>query len=239
MVWEIFSHTMALGEKAMKPEDIAPINAPSGSFHRTSAPPRVPVRKPSDVKLKEIVQRDQVKSPGLDHIQFNKLEVSNTDARDIAQEIRNVNQSLETINAHVRQMRASLESIVKIYPPYPPGSSERVEALRQFSAIRKMIDQIAHPKHTNGLENILGDPARNPRSGDWTLKIGNRQADLVIQHQPSHTGSGGLDLPELGLDSSDRQITAAIEKTSMALPTLHSRHREFIADANRVISQIA
>jgi len=184
------------------------------------------------------VKTDSVNPPRLDHIQFNKLEASNTAYQDIARDIRKVNQSMQTIEANLHHMRAALETIVKIYPPYPPGASERIDALRQFSALRKMIDQIARPEQINGLENILGDPARNPRAGDWTVGIDDRNAKWVIRHQPVHAGPDGLNIPEIDAHSSDRQILSAIDKTSSAIDTLKVRHQTFIADANRAISQI-
>ncbi len=222
----------------MKPEEIAPVVPPSNTFNRTFDQNPKSAAAAKD-EFKDRPKVDKVRQPQLDHIHFNKLEASNTDSQDMAQTIRQVNHSMESIDANLQKMRSSLESIVKIYPPYPPGSSERIEALRQFSAFRKMIDQIAQPGRANGLENILGHPARNPRSGDWTLDFGKRNQKLVIRHQPVHAGIGGLDLPEMHTDSSDAQITAAIEKTSTAIKTLNSRRKAFIADANRAIARIA
>ncbi len=221
----------------MKPEEVTAVHSSPGDFSRSYQHKQsqvTPVKESSGKRF----QTDKVASPRLDHIQINKLEASNSDSQDMAQAIRGVNQSLNSIDANLIQMKSALESIVKIYPPYPPGSSERIEALRQFSAFRQMIDQIAHPGGTRGLHNILGDPARNPNAGDWAAKIGNPKADFVIRHQPVHSGPTGLDLPDLDIETSDAQIMAAIDKTSSAMLTLNARHRAFIADANRIIARI-
>jgi hypothetical protein len=183
---------------------------------------------------------DTVKTSQLNHIQLNQLQASNTASVSISKEIRKVNHSLDSIDAHLHQMQASLESIVKIFPPYPPGSSERIDALRQFSAFRKMIDQIAQPPHADGLENILGDPDNSPAAGDWSYRKGHGGDDeLIIRHQPVYIGPQGLDIPELDVASTDHQISHAIVKTSSAIELLATRRQNFVSDANRVITHFS
>jgi hypothetical protein len=221
----------------MKPEEAAAVNTAPVYRHQRIVHPAMPLGQSEERSIHR-VKTDPVNPPRLNHIQFNKLEASNTAYQNIARDIRKVNQSMQTIDANLHQMQAALETIVKIYPPYPPGASERIDALRQVSTLRKMIDQIAHPAQINGLENILGNPTLNPRAGDWTVDVGKPAAESVIRHQPVHTGPDGLDIPVIDDRSSDRQLVSAIDKISSAIGILKSRHQTFIAEANRVISQI-
>lgn len=61
---------------------------------------------------------------------------------ETAKVIRGADQSLEQMNEYVQQMKANLNNIVKMFPPYPPGSEDRIKFLRSFNAFRKMIDQL-------------------------------------------------------------------------------------------------
>jgi hypothetical protein len=124
----------------MKTGEISSTIASSAQPFRKYASPRT---ASSIVPPQNAFKGDTVRKPQLDHIHFNKIEASNALAADISLMIRKVNQSMEAISSHLEEMRTSLESVVKIYPPYPPGSSERIEALRKFSALRNMIDQTA------------------------------------------------------------------------------------------------
>lgn len=219
----------------MKAEEISPTIASSAHPFRTYEPPRTASSKPLP---RNGLEGDMVQKPPLDHIHFNKIEASNALAADISLMIRKVNQSMEAINSHLEDMRTSLESIVKIYPPYPPGSRERIETLRQFSALRNMIDQITQPDTASGMQKILGDPAANSQAGDWTMPISGKTADLVVRHQPSHSGKTGLNLPDIAQDSSDHYIRAAIGQIDSAIETLAIRRQRFVADANLVIERM-
>ncbi len=219
----------------MKPEEIAPINGTTGSQQSNYNP-----KGRTEVPFRQVprgqVAADVVDTPQLDHQQFNKLESSNADAQEMARGIRKVNQSLETIDVHLQQMLSSMEGMVKVFPPYPPGSSERIETLRQFNAFRRMIDQVVQPHRVYGVENILGDPNRNPRAGDWQIQTPDGGTRFTIRHQPVHTGPGGLDIPELDIDSDEHQIRFAIQRTSTAIQTLNNRRNAFITDANHAIA---
>lgn len=221
----------------MKLEEAAAVNTAPVYRHQRIIHPAMPPEQSEERSIHR-VKTDSVNPPRLDHIQFNKLEASNTAYQDIALNVRKLNQSMQTIDANLHQMRAALETIVKIYPPYPPGASERIDALRQFSTLRKMIDQIALPAQINGSENIWGNPTLNPRASDRRADIGEPAAESGIRHQPVHAGPDGLEIPVIDDRSSDRQLISAIDKISSAIEILKSRHQTFIADANRVISQI-
>ncbi len=200
-----------------------------------------PLDRPSYEPTRPAPQRhsDIVTTPPLDHIRFNKLETNNTHSQDVAKQIREVHETMKEVDGHLQQMQSHLYGIVKMYPPYPPDSSERVEALRQFSGLRNMIDRLAAPAGPDDMRKIMGDPSRTPQSGDWHMSDEGQSQQLMIHHQPIHSGRGGLDLPAPGDVGSDAQLTDLINHTISARETLQNRHRSFVADANRIIVQIS
>lgn len=222
----------------MKYEEIPPIHVTSGVFNSNRSPNHPSAEQPEKLN-KGNPPQDKISPPRLDRTQLSQLDLLNSDTMDLSLEIRSVHQSIETIGGHLEQMKTALEGVVKIYPPYPPGSSERIEALRQFSTLRKMIDQIAQPESAEGLSNIMGDPQNHSRYGDWIIKKGGQGGDLVIKHQPLHTGTNGLNIPEMNVNSSDQQIQSTLSRVNTAMKTLDARRLQFIADANRVISNVA
>lgn len=178
-------------------------------------------------------------TPPLDHIRFNKLEKSNARSQDMAGQIRNVHETMAAIDGHLQKMQSQLAGIVKMYPPYPPESSERIEALRQFSALRNMIDRLATPAGADDMHKILGDADLNPNAGDWQMPGVNPSGQRHIRHQPVHSGKSGLDLPEPGLNGTDDQLSRLFDRTTTARQVLLERRRAFISDANRLITTMS
>jgi len=52
---------------------------------------------------------------------------------------------LQQVDDSIERMKAQLERIIKMFPPYPPGSEDRVRALRACAGCRKLIDQLTIP----------------------------------------------------------------------------------------------
>jgi hypothetical protein len=222
----------------MKTPAIPPIKMPESMLgpypHRTHQRRAAP-----EVPQAENVLADSITPFFANHINFNKLEITNAQFHDLAQQLRHVKETMEGIDANLAQMKDALEAIVKIFPPYPPGSSKRIEALRQFSALRNIIDQLTAPQTSDSMVNILADPGRHPHAGDRQIEFAHSGVRLSIGHQPMHVGKEGLDLPSLDLNSSDQQISAAIEKINTAHQTLANRQQAFVSDANGVILKVS
>lgn len=220
----------------MKAEEIAPITMPCGNLDRH---PYRTHQANKSITTDNTVESESkiIKTPSQDRIRFSKLEVTNSQAQQIAQQIRQVNQSMETIDSHLSEMHAKLEHIVKIYPPYPPDSTERIEALRQFSALRKMIDQMTQSVRDDTIPNMLS-VADGP-AGAADLKTPSSENKLSIGRRLLYLGQGGLDIPNISTNASDGQISDALDRTIAARAALQVRHHSFIADANRIISELS
>jgi len=77
----------------------------------------------------------------------------------IAQKKRIHDKLLNEVEDYVDHLKAQLERIIKNFPPFPPGSEERIQLLRSFAAFRKLIDQLTIP------------PAEESRAGAEDLAI--------------------------------------------------------------------
>lgn len=236
MTWGPGSHVMALGDQTMKAEEIAPVQMPGGTYDQQQEKTNPSHRQRTSPQTSDF-DTETIRTPSQDRIRFNTLEKTNFEHQQIAQQIRQVNQTVETIGTHLSQMRSALEQIVKIYPPYPPGSAERIESLRQFSGIRNMIDQLTGTQPSDGISAVIaqGDPMMDGPA----LHISTGGHTLHFSRQPLHPGQGGLDIPEIKSHATDGQIKNALDRTIAAQSILNNRRQSFVAEANRALSEIS
>jgi hypothetical protein len=122
---------------------------------------------------------------------------------------------------------------MKQYPPYPPGSEDRVKYLSRFALLRKQIDQLTIPPDA-GARHILGSADRGAAK-DWTVDIGGIKTGLTIRRQPVQAGQDGLGLPEISAGASDEQVTALHKALVTARQTLQQRRSQLADDAAHVI----
>ncbi|WP_243370215.1 hypothetical protein [Geotalea sp. SG265] len=148
---------------------------------------------------------------------------------------------MNAISDNIAKMKETLEAIVKNYPPFPPGSDERLKLLRSYSSLRKQIDALTVPPlPPDGTEyaKIVGDPAAGESGG---IKVTTEKGDVVmINAQEVHAGPGGLDLPELPAmperDATDDEIYHALGKLDVAVTTLGIKQSGLAADARRLLA---
>ena len=77
-----------------------------------------------------------------DLIEFHKI---NEKINLVARGQRFYQRQLQQVNDAIEQMKTQLEKIMKQFPPYPPGSEDRIRALRAYAGCRKLIDQLTIP----------------------------------------------------------------------------------------------
>jgi hypothetical protein len=71
----------------------------------------------------------------------------------LATSINRVASALEKLDLKVGSMKSQLAAIIKNYPPFPPGSDERVQLLQSYASIRKEIEEITFPPSYKALLN--------------------------------------------------------------------------------------
>jgi len=150
----------------------------------------------------------------------------------VAGSIRKADVTMDTIGKILAKMKSQLETIVKNYPPFPKDSSERVRMLESFAALKKEIEKLTIPPDDEGAMKIMGDPAKGTGAGDWEVVIGNSGQKMVIYSQPVHTGSGGLDIPDLPDGATDEEVKKMSEKINTAEKVLQLRQSGLATNTN-------
>ncbi|NTU42157.1 MAG: hypothetical protein HGA78_03725 [Nitrospirales bacterium] len=102
---------------------------------------------------------------GLDlgQIQDRKAEL-----HQAAKEIRTAGNTMQQIDDYLDRMKESLNGIVKTFPPYPPGSEERVNLLRSYNSFRKLIDELSFGLTDRVQEMIASETSVTPEQSEVT-----------------------------------------------------------------------
>lgn len=112
----------------------------------------------------------------------------------VATNLRQSNEGLKAANAIVEQMKASLDKIIKNFPPYPIESKERMEQLMSYSSLQKQILSMMTPpppqpiyekvKHlweglTSGIGGAIQTPTLPQDAPDSHVKAASKQLDAI------------------------------------------------------------
>ena len=73
------------------------------------------------------------------------LQKINDSLNEAAQKHQSRDKILSGLESYVERMKAELERIIKNFPPYPPGSEDRIKLLRGYVGFRKLIDELTIP----------------------------------------------------------------------------------------------
>ena len=160
----------------------------------------------------------------------------NAEFNAVVKSIRIADQAMGEIETNVEQMESEVEMFLKQYPPFPPGSEDRIKYLSRFAMLRKQIDQLTFPPDA-GAQKIIGN-SQNGQSGAWEIEIGGQKIGKSIRHQAFHTGNGGLALPELSLQATDEQVAGLKKALGSARQQIKQRRSEFAQDAIQVIRSV-
>lgn len=164
------------------------------------------------------------------------LQQFNAEFNAIVKSIRIADKAMDEIEANIEQMESEVEMFLKQYPPYPPGSEERVKYLSHFAMLRRQIDQLSVPPDA-GARYIVGDDT-NDASKTWEIIVGGQKIGAAIRRQPVHTGSDGLSLPEVSPQMSDEQVAGLQKALGQAKLRIKDRRSQLAEDAIQVIRSV-
>lgn len=155
----------------------------------------------------------------------------NANFNSVLKSIRIADQSLAGVETRLDQITSEMQTFLKMYPPYPPESEERVRLLKNYAAIRNQIEQLAIPEDSFADLLLRNGPA-DETAGKYEVKIG----DNVIggRFPGSQKGLDIIDLPELSMMSNDKQITEAA-KTLGNLKSFVTRKRNSLMQDVRLL----
>ncbi len=201
------------------------------------------MQKVDDASRQHHGRDEAIKTPKGETIEGIKAEISsfslnpshqfNTEFNAVVKSIRIADKAMGEIETNIEQMESEVEMFLKQYPPYPPGSEDRVNYLSRFALLRKQIDQLTFPPDS-GAKQIIGR-SPNSNSSDWEIEIGGKKIGTTIRRQPVHSGKDGLALPEIDAHSTDAQVADMQKALGSARQQVQKRRSMLAEDAIRVI----
>lgn len=109
------------------------------------------------------------------HPAFANLVGNKDEAAQVAQTVREAAGALERAQGLVGSMREQVQILIKNYPPFPPGSEQRLQYLNSISTFRQQLEAMNIPP----LE-IGGEPDIYPRSSELPALDPARATDAEI-----------------------------------------------------------
>ncbi|MHB8057194.1 MAG: hypothetical protein ACYDHC_04785 [Desulfuromonadaceae bacterium] len=112
----------------------------------------------------------------------------------VATNLRQTNEGLTAANAVAEQMKASLDKIIKNFPPYSIDSKERIDQLMQYSSLRKQIMSLMTPpppqpvydkvKHlweglASGIGGVIQTPSLPQDAPDSHVSAASKQLEAI------------------------------------------------------------
>ncbi len=179
-------------------------------------------------------QAESVKISGK-HAAFTKIQSLNATFNSVATNIHTADNAMGAIEKEIDKMHEKLETHVKNYPPFLPGSEERVRLLKRFQFFREQIDKMTIPPDYEDAMRIMADPSTNPEAGEWEISFGENGPHKTVTSKEVHTGPTGLDIPKLPEGATDYEINDVISRIKKSKGIL-KRTR---VDLSRDISDIA
>ena len=186
---------------------------------------------------------EAIKTPKGETIDGIKAEISsfsmhpahqfNDEFNAVVRSIRIADKAMGEIETNIEQMESEVEMFLKQYPPFPPGSEDRIKYLSRFAMLRKQIDQLTFPPDT-GAQSIIGR-SQNGYAPDWDIEIGRKPIGRTIRRQPVHAGAEGLGLPEITVQSTDEQVRDMQKTLGSARQQVKTRRNQLAEDAIGVI----
>ena len=193
----------------------------------------------ADRKPGKTVDADRFKDDGINlktasaGYALRKLKTVDSVMNSAAKSIRTADEAMKNIGARIAQMKSSLSEIMKQYPPFPPGSEERVAILKSFSALRHQIDRLSFPPEDSGAQRILS-ASGNDEHPLQKVNLGFTLMEINVHRLPIDPGPDGLDIPDLPADATDEQISNTLDLLNGAQTILDRKRDLLTQDANRI-----
>lgn len=96
--------------------------------------------------------------------------------------LRKTNEGITAVNDIVQQMKASLDKIIKNYPPFPPESKSRMELLMSYSGLQKQIMSMMVPPPPHPVLDKVGKLWGNLTNGQTIVQTPSLAADAPDSH---------------------------------------------------------
>jgi len=161
------------------------------------------------------------------HFGVDKLETIHSRFSSMARTIRVADENMGKIENYIDRMKTELQRIVKNYPPFPPGSEERVKRLKSINAFRRLINQLTIPPPNEEFA------AKIMPEHDVVSKI-NYSQKVLSESNLHQIGSEGLGIPQLPEGADDEALHVFIEKLGAAREMLGLMRSGLAADVSKI-----
>ena len=211
-------------------------------------PELTPIRKNTDIASQNTNSSKNTNGSGAEATASVKINVSlfefaipqsaRSAVNMVAASVRRANRAMLEIEKQIDRMKDRLIKHIKNFPPFLPGSEERVKLMKRFSMFRRQIDQLTFPPDDPGAAQIMADPSVTGKAGDWSLDSDDDENQMTIHRQPVHTGSEGLNIKDLSEEATDEEIYASIKTLDSASEVLRQRRSDLAADFEGILNQM-
>jgi archaellum component FlaC len=201
------------------------------------------ISKNDDANRQNTTSEETIRMPSGEEVDGIKAEIStfsahplqkfNAEFNAVVKSIRIADKAMGEIETNIEQMESEVEMFIKQYPPFPPGSEDRIKYLSRFAMLRKQIDQLTFPPDA-GAQTIMGQSSQGHPNA-WEIKIGGMKSGQSIRTHSLHAGQGGLGIPEITPQANDGQVHEFKKSLDAARQTVVKSRAELAEDAFRMI----
>ncbi len=141
--------------------------SPPISHEYSNGPEKISGRSARETIAKSSGPEDEVRITVRSQADFIQLHKINEQINVAAKGQRFFQRQLQQVDDSIERVKAQLGRIIKQFPPYPPGSDDRLRALRAYAGCRKLIDQLTMPPPDElepRMMEELAAPAEEPES---------------------------------------------------------------------------
>ncbi len=128
-----------------------------------------------------------------------------------AKSIRAKDNALTRIEESLKKAEQPLTEIVKLFPPFPPGSEERVKMLKSFNSYRKLINKLTFPPIEDNLNGDIVAQSRFSEEAGASGLFGQGGDRPALQPLPGDTKEQ-LNIQGLSETASDNEIRNVLEQ---------------------------
>lgn len=180
-----------------------------------------PTAKPKFADAKKVaagplIPTDQGISVDRNRRDFGKLETIKAEHQAFARMVRKMDHQMEKLGHHLEKMKARISDIIKQYPPFPPGSEERIQRLKSINSIRKQIDELSF---TVNLELKVLFQADNEKSEA-------RVAEIDPPQSPSGSQYLQVRLMDIDDNATDTDLDTAFEQLAQKQQAIIQKREE-------------
>jgi hypothetical protein len=153
--------------------------------------------------------------------EIEKLETIYARFNSVARTIRITDENMGKIENYIDRMKTELQRIVKSYPPFPPGSEERVKRLKSINAFRRLIDQLTIPPPNEVF-------AAKIVPGHDGVSEANDSQRVISETNHYQTKPEGFDIPQLPEDANDEKVYTFRQKLDEAGEILRQNRSDLV-----------